>query len=161
MKRIRLFFGKHLFGETTKMKKLQRNVFSLVFFVFLFIAGPASSQERILPYWDKVIDAATINGTGEVCSAPVSVYRTQYLSAQWNAMSATGTANVRIYVMGSIDGINFVIPDNVADLSVSDTSEAWKISSIYLPMIREIKVCVKGVAANPADTVASVWLGRQ
>ena len=141
------------------MKKFLSLIFFLIF-IFPSWAFPAG-EVFLRAYKDKVIDAATINATAEVCSVALSVSRVEYLSVQWNAVSATGTANVRVYVTASIDETNFVTPEGVSDVTASDTSEAWKLSGVYIPMVREIKVCVKGVAANPADTVATVWLGRQ
>ena len=90
------------------MKKLV----SLIFFlIFLFPSWAFPAGEVFLrAYKDKVIDAATINATAEVCSVALSVSRVEYLSVQWNAVSATGAANVRVYVTASIDETNFVTP---------------------------------------------------
>lgn len=143
-----------------KMKILWFTVF--VFYLFFVLIPSAFCAEVFLrAYSDKVIDAATVNGVGEVCSDALSVSRVEYLSVQWNAASVTGTANIRLYVTASLDGSNFMVPEGVADVTISDTSEIWKLSGVYIPLATNIKVCVKGVAANPADTVVTVWLGRQ
>ena len=115
-------------------------------------------------YHDKIITSAIVNGTGEVCSGALVVWKNSYLSAQWLAASTSGAANVRVYVTASLDDSNspnFAVPAGVGDLSASDTSEAWQIAGIYVPMVRQIKVCVKGVGANPADTVVDLWLALQ
>lgn len=141
---------------------MKRWLLWVVILFFVFVSTRVFGAEVFLrAYQDKVISSAVINETAEVCSDALSVSRSQYLSVQWNAVSATGVANVRVYVIASIDGTNFVVPEGVADVISSDVSEAWRVSGVYIPMVGMIKVCVKGVAANPADTITNVWLGRQ
>jgi hypothetical protein len=122
-------------------------------------AGAGEVFQRV--YGQKIIDAAVINGTAEVCSNPLSTTRVQFLSVQWRAASGTGTADVRLYLTASIDENNFAVPGGVSDIASSDTTEAWRIEGIYVPLVRQIKVCVKGNATNPADTLATVWLALQ
>ena len=127
----------------------------------LIIPNAFAGQVFLQSEKHKIIDAQTVNATAEVCSGVYGVNRIGYLSVQWQATSVTGTADVKVEVQGSIDETNFVEPDGTADVTSSDATEAWHIAGIYIPMVRQIKVCVTGVASNPADTLVTVWLARQ
>lgn len=123
--------------------------------------GASAGEVHMQVYAHKAIDAQTVNATAEVCTVAIAVSRRTYQSAQWIAASAGGTADVRVYVKGSIDAVNFMVPGGVVDLATNDTTEAWRLEGIYIPMVPQIKLCVKGNAANPADTLVTLWLAQQ
>ncbi len=110
---------------------------------------------------ERIFNGTLINATATVCSGYQVSRRIGFISVQWIATSVSGTADVTLTVQGSIDEVNYMVPDGVVDIATNDTGEIWRIAGVYMPMVLRFQICVTGEAANPADTVITAWRARQ
>ena len=123
----------------------------------------ARSNTRLVRY--PLMLEKTINLTGNEISAYVSLeYAERIESLLLQARSVSGTADVKAEYSTSWDTTNFDSFDDNADITSSTVTdranniEGWNTFSMAAPLNRYIRIRITGVAANPADTIASAYL---
>lgn len=101
-----------------------------------------------------------ISLTGSETSDIFKIESNAYFGLWYKAVSASGTPNLLIqYEMSyDTDESNFVIPVGVSNIETNLTSETAQVKSFAPPPMAYIRFKVTGNAANPSDTVLTMYL---
>lgn len=111
----------------------------------------------------KLFDNVLVNATGAVESAILDVRWSERAEAlMFQAASASGTADVKFEYAISPDGTAFGSYDDEADILASSAAltnpEGWHTVPMPNMLTPFVKIQVKGVASNPADTRVTAYM---
>lgn len=120
---------------------------------FACMGYAAQAQSAGSPAIDTLTDANTIT-----IAQPNSTYFNNNMSGTWSvALVATkidGTTAGKIYLDGSIDGVNYVVIDSLTLANVSGA----QVKNIYISNKRVVKAQVRGVGSGTQNTqVKTSW----
>ena len=115
-----------------------------------------------------VFNAELVNGTGNVTSildatnVGFRLHEFHHFGVWVNAQSASGTADVKVEIMQSFNdtAANYAVPivGGTVVASHGETIRTYNVAPVPMPFLR---FKVTGNAANPADTVVTMYLFAQ
>lgn len=115
---------------------------------------------------DKPINGSTVASTGAVTSDWFPCSNSQEFSVWVKATSVTGTADVKVEFVQFPLTSTFASGDPTLTTSIVATlaTEAWAEyvnTTINAVVAAKYRIVVTGVASNPADTVAYVFVSKR
>ena len=124
----------------------------------IFLMAPVAYAGQ--GYVTEVFSSEAVAEAGTATSTAIPIKSGGYFGVWYKAVSAGGTPDVLLEYQMSYDdtSTNFVEPANAADIETNLTVETAKIKSIQPPPMPYLRIKATGNAANPADTVLTVYL---